>query len=161
MKALICTALTAGAVLTGAPAAQAADCGRLPAAVQGNPGVRAGQAGLAYLFHDTHGWGLMVTHPGTTRAVVTGTLTASTPLTHLATVHLEQGDGAAPTNGGRTLSFRMSNVGHLDGIRFSGECVRTLKVALRVDGHPLTTQQVFLGSHRVHPTSVPFTVQRG
>lgn len=162
MKALALPVVVAATVLTGTAAApaQAATCGTLPASVQGSPNLRAGDRGAAYLWHDAHGWQLGVTHHGTSRMVVTGTITASGAISHLTTVRLERGDAVAVSRDGHTLTFRMANVGHLDGVRFTAECSTRMRVALRVDGHVATPAQVHLGQHRVSPTSVPFTVQR-
>lgn len=157
LRALAVTsAVAAAAVLSAGSPAQATTCGTLPAPVQGSPSVRGGQAGTTYLWHDGHGWHLRVTHPGSARVVVAGTLTASSGFRDLARVHLERGDAVALSRDGRTLAFRMANVGHLDGFDVRAECSRTVRVALR----GASTQQVFLGAHRAHPTSVPFTVER-
>ncbi len=160
LKALVTAGLAAGSVLAVAPPASAATCGTLPATVQGNPNVKAGQAGAAYLFHDAGGWKLRVTHPGSSRMLVTGTLTATRDISHLAKVHLEPGDAVGISRDGHTLTFRMSNVGHLDGVNFTAECSHALKVNVKVNGYGASTRQVFLGAHRVHPTSVPFTIER-
>ena len=146
--------------LVAATPASAAGCGTLPSVVQGTPALRAGQAGLVYLGHDAHGWRLAATHPGSSRQVVTGTITASGAISHLSTLHLERGDAVAVSRDGHTLSFRMSNVGHLDGVRFTSECSTTMRVVARVDGHALTPAQVHLGAHDGRPTSVPFTIKR-
>ena len=161
LKSLVIGAVAAGALAApgAVTPADAATCGTLPRAVQGDPVVRAGQAGFAYLYHDTHGWHLRVTHPGTAKAVVSGTITASNGISRLHTYRLEGGDVVRISNG-TTLSFRMTNVGHLDGVDFSAECSRTMRVNVKVNGVEATPHQVFLGAHRVHPTSVPFTVQR-
>lgn len=161
LKSLVIGALAAGSLaapVAVAPA-EAAGCGTLPRAVQGDPLVRAGQAGFAYLFHDTRGWHLRVTHPGTAKAVVSGTITASNGISRLHAYRLESGDVVRISNG-TTLSFRMTNTGHLDGVDFSAECSRTMRVNVRVNGTEATPRQVFLGAHRVHPSTVPFTVQR-
>ena len=139
--------------------AEAATCGTLPRVVQGDPAVRAGQAGAAYLFHDARGWHLRVTHPGSSKVLVTGTITASSGISRLRTFHLERGDAVRVVDG-NTLSFRMTNVGHLDGVDFSAECSRTMRVSVRVNGTAASPRQVWLGAHRVHPTSVPFAIQR-
>jgi hypothetical protein len=160
LKILMTSGLCAAAVLTAAAPADAATCGTLPGQVQGNPNVKPGQAAAAYLWHDSQGWKLRVTHPGTTRMVVTGTITATRSITHLSVFHLERGDAVAVSSDGHTLSFRMTNIGHLDGVGFTAECSKTLRVNVRVNAHEATTKQVFLGSHRMHPTSVPFAIQR-
>jgi hypothetical protein len=162
LKTLVTTGVAAASVLvaSGPAAAAASTCGTLPATVQGNPNVRAGQAGDAYLFHDASGWKLRVTHPGTTRVVVSGTVTATRGISHVTPAHLEKGDAFSVSGDGHTLSFRMVNVGHLDGLDFTAECSHAMRVNVRVNGHGASTRQVFLGAHRVHPTSVPFTIER-
>jgi hypothetical protein len=160
LKPLVVSGLAAMATLTAVPApAQAATCGTLPRAVQGDPVVRAGQAGAAYLFHDAHGWHLRVTHPGTSRMVVSGTITASRGISALHTYRLERGDVVRVVNGS-TLAFRMTNVGRLDGVDFAAECSPAMRVDVAVNGTRATAGQVFLGAHRVHPASVPFTIRR-
>jgi hypothetical protein len=157
LKVLMTGGLCAAAVLTAAaPADAAISCGTLPGQVQGNPNLKAGQAGTTYLWHDAHGWKLRVTHPGSSRKVVTGTITASRDLGHVTKVQLDRGDAVAVSKDGHTLSFRFTNVGQLDGVDFSAECSKTLRVNIK----GASTQQVFLGAHRVHPTSVPFAIER-
>lgn len=162
LKTLVTTGVAAASVLVGSGPATAATpaCGTLPASVHGNPSVRAGQAGAAYLFHDAGGWKLRVTHPGNARVVVSGTITATRGISHVTPAHLERGDAFRVSGDGHTLSFRMVNVGHLDGLDFTAECSHALRVNVRVDGHGASTRQVFLGAHRTHPTSVPFTIER-
>ena len=164
------TLLTAGAVTASvlavaAPASAATtpatdSCGTLPAAVQGSPPVQAGQTGSVYLFHDAKGWKLRVTHAGSARQVVTGTITATRDISHLSRVRLEKGDRVGISRDGHTLTFRLANYGHLDGVNFTTACSHALKVNVRVNGKAASTQQVHLGAHRVHPTSVPFTIER-
>lgn len=166
MKTLAVTGIIASTVLTStvltgiSPADAATGCGSLPGQVQGSPNVQPGSRGVAYLWHDAHGWSLRVTHPGTAKAVVTGTITVTRDISHLQTVRLERGDAVAVSRDGHTLSFRMTNVGHLDGVNFTAECSPQMRVNVRVNGAGASTSQVFLGAHRVHPTSVPFTIER-
>ncbi len=157
LKALVLTGLSASAVLgVSAPAQAATTCGSLPAQVQGSPNVRPGQAGTTYLWHDVHGWKLRVTHPGTAKVVVSGTITATRDISHLTRVLLEPGDVATVSPDGHTLAFRFTNVGHVDGVNFTAECSHALRVTVK----GASTQQIRLGAHRVHPTSVPFTIER-
>ena len=156
--------LTAGALaltsLGAAPAADAATCGTLPAVVQGNPNVQPLQRGAAYLFHTSHGWSLRVTHASRTKAVVTGTIRTTNGVSNLHLYHLEKGDAVATGNGGRLVSFRFSNVGHLDGFDFTAECSPRLALDVHVNGKQVPTTQVYLGKNRVHPTSVPVVIER-
>ena len=160
MKTLLAAALVATSPLAVAAPAQATDCGRLPAVVQGNPMVQPMQRGVAYLYHGTNGWGLRVTHASKTRIVVTGTVRASSGISHYRTFRLEHGDAVAESADGRLLSFRLSNYGGLDGFDFQAECSDQLTVDVKVAGQDLPTTRVYLGKDRVHPTSVPFTIER-
>jgi len=117
-------------------------------------------AGAAYLWHDSYGWKLRVTHPSGSRMLVTGTIPASRGIGHLRTFHLERGDAVTLSSDGHTLAFRMTNVGHLDGVDFTAECSPTMRVNVRVNGAEAKPTQVWLGAHKVHPTSVPFAIQR-
>jgi hypothetical protein len=162
MKTLVATGVCAAAVLSVSAPAQAAtsSCGTLPSQVQGNPDVRAGQDGAAYLFHDSKGWSVRVTHASSKGSVVTGTITATGLIGHVSTFHLEKRDAVRLSNGGHTLQFRLVNVGHLDGLSFTAECSKSMRVAIGVDGKGASTQAVYLGAHRLHPASVPFAIER-
>ncbi|MCU1595403.1 MAG: hypothetical protein JWO12_2795 [Frankiales bacterium] len=161
IKAFVTAGVAASVLAVAAPATAATDsCGALPASVQGNPNVQAGQTGALYLFHDGNGWNLRVTHPAGSRMVVAGTITATKEISHLTRLHLEKGDAVAISKDGHTLTFRFTNVGHLDGVRFTAECSHALKANVKVDGKGASTTQVFLGARRVHPTSVPFAIER-
>lgn len=159
------TTLVAGVVLSASPAQAAentAGCatGALPGVVLGSPDVKAQQAQGVYLWHGAHGYSLRVTHPGRTRIVVAGVITVSRDVSGLRRVALERADSVTRSNHGRTLAFRFTNYGGVDGIDFGAECSRTVRVALQIAGQPAAPGQVFLGRHRASPTSVPFTIER-
>src|SRR4051794_16037648 len=105
MKTLLAAALVASGPLAVATPAQAADCGRLPAVVQGNPLVKPMQRGVAYLYHGTNGWGLRVTHASKAKITVTGTIKASSGISHYRTYKLERGDAVAESADGKLMSF--------------------------------------------------------
>ena len=159
------TTLVAGVVLSASPA-QAAETtpgcatGALPGVVIGSPGVQAQQAQGVYLWHGAHGYSLRVTHPGKARVVVSGVITVSRDVSAVRRVALEPADRVTRSNHGRTLAFRFTNYGGVDGIDFGAECSRTVHVALQIAGRSATPGQVFLGQHRASPTSVPFTIER-
>jgi opacity protein-like surface antigen len=160
MKTLLVAALVASPLAAAAPSAAAADCGKLPAVVQGNPMVQAGQRGIAYLYHGTNGWGLRVTHASKAKITITGTIKASSAISHYRTYRLERGDAVALSADGRLMSFRLTNVGGLDGFDFQAECSHQLTLNVKVDGQQIPTTRAYLGKDRVHPTSVPFTIER-
>ncbi len=60
----------------------------------------------------------------------------------------------------KTLTFRFVNYGGIDGVDFRADCAKTVTFSAAANGHELPTSRVFLGAHRVHPTSDPFTIER-
>lgn len=152
---------TAGA--TSAPSATAAACDAGPWAdrIQGAPlGFSGGDRGGDYLWHDTHGMHLRVTHRTSSRDVYTGTITSSTAM-RIDPVKLEKGDVARLSANHRTLVFAFSNFGHVDGVDFHTDCATSITVAhLNEGNHRLPASRVYLGVTKAHPRQVPFTVHR-
>ena len=152
---------------TAAPATQSAGCptGQLPSSVLGNPGIKPGESAGVYLGHGTGstsekvGYGLAVTHPGGKAAVFTGTIRASAPITAVK-VRDERHDVVRLSADHRTMTFRFIDYGGIDGVAFRADCAKTVGVSLAENGKRLPTSSVFLGAHRVHPTSDPFTIER-
>ncbi|MCU1603134.1 MAG: hypothetical protein JWO22_3843 [Frankiales bacterium] len=149
------------AAFTGpASAADSTGCstGDLPASVARDPGVKAGQVGGAYLYHDGV-FHLRVTHATSKKLAVTVRLDA-TSFSSIQPVALERADTITQTGDGTTLILRFSNYGKIDGVDFSADCSKRLRVQVLFDGKQATTKQVKLGAHRVAPTSVPFVIER-
>jgi hypothetical protein len=134
--------------------------GALPQAVLGTPTLKAGDARGVYLWHDAGGYRLRLTHPGTARVTFTGTITAGADISNLVPVHLEKGDKVHLGKHNRTLTFRFSNTGGLDGLNFTTECSKRVHVTVGINGHQASPLRVYLGAHGHHPTSVPFTIDR-
>lgn len=160
--------MTAGAIgMTATSALAATDSdgshcstGTLPDSVMGNPGVKPGQATGFFLWHDSKGYSLRVTHPGSARLVFSGTLTSSRGFSHVSRVALEKDDRVRLSSNHRTLSFRFVDVGKIDGINFAADCSKIMKATLRIDSALAGPEQVKLGRHRASPTSNPFTIER-
>jgi hypothetical protein len=146
-----------------APSAAAAACDRAPweAKVQGAPAdFEAGARGGDYLWHDTTGFHLRVTHRNDNRQVYTGVITSSAPM-RIDPVKLERGDVARLTADHKSLVFAFADYGGIDGVNFHTDCAGTLTVShLNVGSAVLPADRVYLGAHRVHPAAVPFTVRR-
>lgn len=160
MKTLLAAALVASPLAAVATPAAAAGCGTLPAVVQGNPLVQAQDRGVAYLYHGSNGWGFRITHASHSKITVTGTIKASSAISHYRTYRLERGDAVALSSDGKLMSYRLNNVGGVDGFDFQSECSQQLTVNVKADGTQLPTTRVYLGKNRAHPTSVPFTIER-
>lgn len=145
------------------PASGTAACDRTAweAPVQGAPhGLTAGARGGDYLWHDTHGFHLRVTHPGTARVVYTGVITSPTAM-RIDPVKLEKGDVVTLSPSHRTLTYSLVDYGRIDGVNFHTDCAATLTVSRLHEGdRSLPIVRVFLGEHRTHPKHIPFTVHR-
>lgn len=155
------TALAAPALATTPTPTQAA-CDKTPweAKVQGTPHVVAGDPGGVYLWHNTLGFHLAVTHASTDRQVYRGTVTASAAM-RIDPVRLEGRDTLALSANHRILTFTFYNYGHIDGVNFHTDCASTLTVSHLTRGTTaLGPSHVYLGAHRLHPAHVPFTVHR-
>ncbi|MEO7286969.1 MAG: hypothetical protein ABI140_08625, partial [Jatrophihabitantaceae bacterium] len=143
------------------PAAAACDRGPWADRVQGAPvGFTGGSRGGDYLWHDSTGFHLRVTHKSDDRQVYTGVLTASAPM-RIDPVRLEAGDVARLSADHRSLIFAFANHGHIDGVNFHTDCALSLTVShLNVGRSALTPDRVYLGITRAHPARIPFTVHR-
>ncbi len=151
---------TAAAATT--PSADPAVCstGVLPASVLGADGVKAQDATGVYLWHGKNGYALRVTHPGKAKVVFSGTITVTNAIHGVHRVRLEKADSFVVGPARHTLAFRFTNYGFIDGIDFTAACSKDVKISLKVDQVAATPDQVFLGKAKVHPTSVPFTIER-
>jgi hypothetical protein len=131
----------------------------LPDVVLGNPGVHAHDALGFYLFH-TSDWQLRVTHPGSNKVVFAGVITGTSPIT-LRTRHLERRDRVVFANHHKTVAFRFTDYGAIDGLSLNTHCAEAVTFKLWIDGALAPVSSIFEGKDRVAgETSNPFTVQR-
>ena len=153
---------TVGALGSSASAADATRCstGTVPSVVQGDPHVKAGAALGFYIWHGAGGYSLRVTHANNKKVVLSGRLTASAGFSHVDRVRLEKSDSLKVSADHKTLTFRFTNYGKVDGINFSANCSKTLQVQLRIGGSQAPTSRIKLGAHRTSPTSNPFRIER-
>src|SRR4051794_2539208 len=165
MSVLAVSAVSLGLVTAGAYSASASDSpgcstGRLPNIVMGSPDVKPGQALGLYLWHGSNGYSLRATHSGTRKVVFTGRLSASNSFSHVTKVAFEKADSLALSSDHKTMTFRFTNYGRIDGINFAADCSRLMRVNIRINGSTASPRQIKLGAHRTNPTSNPFTIQR-
>jgi len=167
LAAAACLTGFAGSASAGTPSptpsAKAAACDKAPWAprVQGAPtSFHAGGAGGDYLWHNSTGFHLRVTHRSNDRAVYSGVITSPTPMRKDA-VRLEGTDVVALSSDRKTLVFRFANYGHVDGVNFHTDCASHLTLSrLYVGSTQLPTYRVYLGSKEAHPAHIPFTLTR-
>lgn len=166
-KLAACAAAAVTGVTLLAPAAAYADtgtttstCGALPGYVQGQPlALHAGAAAGDYIWHDSTGWHVRVTHANNHRMVFAGVINASNPM-RFKRVADESRDKVWLSNGGKTLAFRFVNYGRIDGVDFTDACATTMRVGLTVDGSRLGVNHIYLGRHSARPVHDPFTISR-
>lgn len=134
--------------------------GHWPASVQGMPvNFKAGARGGDYIWHDSKGWHLRVTHAGSHAVVFTGTIHASAPL-DADPVKLEPSDHFTVSADRKTITYRFVNYGHVDGLDFTTACAKSVGFRGAMAGHKLPTWRIWLGHNGRHPLENPFIVIR-
>ena len=136
------------------------DEGRWPAKVQGQPttfkaGARAGD----YIWHDGNGWHLRFTHPGSAKVIFSGTIVSNAALT-VKGYKLEKGDSFHLSADRRTLTYRFSNYGKIDGLDFRTACASRLWFKGSMAGSTLPVGRIWVGRGGNHPLQNPFVVTR-
>jgi hypothetical protein len=136
------------------------DTGRYSPIVRNRPaGLAPGAAQGAYLWHDENGWHLRVTHPSNDLVTFSGAIDSSNHISEVGRALEGNDEVKLQKQRGRVL-FELSNYGRIDGIDFRVGCSNSFTVSLKVNGQPIVNTQVFIGSDKVNPTSVPFRVER-
>lgn len=144
-----------------APSTPAPDCvGRWPAAVQGKPStLQAGAKGGDYIWHDSKGWHIRVTHKGTRKVTFTGKIVSSAPMT-VTPARLEKRDTWTLSADKKTLTYKFYNYGHVDGLDFKTDCAARLSFRGSMSGEKLPTSRIWIGNDNRHPLSNRFVVVR-
>ena len=134
--------------------------GHWPASVQGVPTVfKAGARGGDYIWHDSKGWHLRVTHAGTRGVVFSGTIHSSAPL-DATPVKLEKSDWIAVSADHKTITYRFTNYGHIDGFDFKTSCAKALSFRGLMAGQRLPIGRIWVGHNGLHPLENPFVIRR-
>ncbi len=146
-------------VSVATPSVACAD-GHWPSSVQGRPILfKAGATAGDYVWHDSTGWHVRVTHPGHGRVVFTGTIVASAPL-DATPVKLEKSDSVTLSADRMTITYRLVNYGHIDGFDFKTSCATRIAFGGRMNGVRLATWRIRIGHDDRHPLENPFVVRR-
>ena len=134
--------------------------GHWPASVQGRPiQFHANATGGDYIWHDSKGWHLRVTHHGTGHVVFTGKIVSSAPLDEVP-VKLEKNDVVTLSADKRTITYRYNNYGAIDGFDFVTSCAKHLTFYGRMGSFRLTDGRIWIGHYGRHPLENPFTISR-
>jgi hypothetical protein len=162
----LATATTAGAATTTPKAGATAPClanrdDEWPDWVNGQPaGFEAGANGGVYLWHDTSGWHLRVTHKTDDRVSFGGTIVTRGMFSDVEGVMLERGDQFEVSPDHHAITFRFMNYGHIDGLDFRTHCAPALEFSFQADGHQLPANRAVIGHEDRHPDTDPFPVWR-
>lgn len=132
-----------------------------PADVKGRPvSIKAGLPEGAWIWRDANGFHLRVTHAGKTRSVFRGFITSTSKVYGIG-VRVEGPDVVARTADMKTVGFRFTNYGGIDGIDFKvAGCTPTLRIAVAADGERLSPSQVRLGADASPATANPVVLKR-
>jgi len=151
---------TAAAATAPAPAPKFCKSGVLPADVNGrSAALSAGLPAGAWVWHDTKGFHLRVTHDAKTKLAFTGSIVSSGNLSaHL--LRAERDDVIWRNSHNNAVRFALHNHGGIDGIDFKAGCAKKLTITLNAAGQKLTTARIFLGSDAVNPAANPVVIVR-
>lgn len=129
-----------------------------PVSVQGKPlTLKAGARAGDYIWHDSTGWHLRVTHPGSAKVTFTGRIVSSAPMT-FKPARLERGDTITLSADKKTLTYKFYNYGKVDGVDFKTACAQRLRFSAAINGRKLSTSRIWLGKHGRHPLENPFVI---
>ncbi len=154
-------AATAGTATATTPTTTACTDGRWPASVQGVPtAYHIGGAAGDYVWHDSTGWHLRVTHRGSGKVVFSGRVVSSAVITSAQAVRLEGSDFIALSADHKTLTYRFTNYGKVDGLNFRTACARRVTFAGSMGASKLPIGRIWIGRANHHPLQNPFSVSR-
>lgn len=180
-RIIVCAALVAGSVGVATPAFASNTPATTAAATSPNTGTRcsderdgswpdwvqgkpdtfdAGATGGVYMWHDSDGWHLRVTHANNDQTVFTGALETTGAFVDVHGVLLEKNDSLHVSAARHVISFKFENYGHIDGVDFHTACAPSIVSSFWRGTHRVTVDRVFLGDHDTHPSTDPFRIRR-
>ena len=102
---------------------------------------------------------LATTGPGPRREFV-AVIETNGEITDVDQVKLEGDDNFEIQDGGTRLVVRFETFGHADTIRWRVRDGNRVNFNLRVDGHPIRPNNIYLGHEGYHPLAPVFTIFR-
>jgi hypothetical protein len=137
------------------------DDGNWPLFADGRPPrLDAGDAAGDYLWHDSDGWHLRVTHQNDHHQLWSGVLTTTGTFSDVSAVKLERNDHFTVGPEKHAIAFRFNNYGGIDGLDFRTHCAPGIHFNLRADGALVNPTEVIIGHGDDNPPMVPFTIRR-
>jgi len=129
--------------------------------VQGRPdGIDPHTTAATYMWHDSDGWHIRVTHHGDNRRTFSGQLTTKGNFSKVSAVRLEKGDQFQVSPDKHSITFLFKNYGGIDGVNFHTQCAPSIKFAFQSDGKTTPPSHIVIGKHNRHPRNNPFTITR-
>jgi hypothetical protein len=156
-------ALSAAAVASASPSTscKVTTDDRWQARVQGQPkDIDPHTTAATYMWHDTNGWHIRVTHHTDNRRTFSGQLLTKGTFTDVTPVHLEKNDTFSVSKDKHSITFLFKNYGFIDGLDFHTRCAPSITFAFQSDGKTTPPSHIVIGRDSVHPEHDPFTITR-
>ncbi len=132
-----------------------------PAWVQERPaGINPKTTAAIYMWHDSNGWNIRVTHHTTNLRTFSGELTSSGLFTDVRPVKLEKSDTFAVSKDKHDITFLFKNYGYIDGLNFYTHCAPSIDFAFQSDGKTSPANKIIIGKDKTNPSSDPFMILR-
>jgi hypothetical protein len=132
-----------------------------PSWVQGTPhDIDPHTTSAIYMWHDTNGWNIRVTHHKTNLRTFSGELFTPGRFTDVRPVKLERDDQFQVSRDGHNITFLFNNYGGIDGLDFYTHCAPSITFAFQSDGRTTPPNNIDIGQHSSRPANDPFTISR-
>ncbi len=132
-----------------------------PSWVQGEPqGVNPNTTSAIYMWHDSNGWNIRVTHHKTNLKTFSGQLATAGKFTDVRAVKLEKNDQFQVSPDGHNITFLFNNYGGIDGLDFYTHCAPSITFSYQSDGRTSPPNNIVIGKHSSRPNNDPFTITR-
>ena len=139
----------------------AKDDGHWPAYVARQPaGIDPHTTAAIYMWHDTNGWHIRVTHHTDNRRTFAGQISTAGRFADVKPVHLEKNDKFVVSPDHHSITFLFYNRGYIDGLNFFTKCAPSVTFGFQSDGKTAPVSRIVIGMNSTHPPSNPFIINR-
>ncbi len=132
-----------------------------PSYVQGRPaGIDPHTTSSIYMWHDSGGWHIRVTHHGSNLRTFAGQLNTGGAFVNAHAVGLEKSDQFSISSDRHAITFLFKNYGSIDGVDFHTSCAPSIQFSYQSDGGESPTAKIVIGKGASHPPTDPFQIDR-
>ncbi len=132
-----------------------------PKWIDGVPdGIDPHTTAATYMWHNSDGFHIRVTHRTDNRRTFSGQLTTAGIFVNTSAVRLERGDQFQVSPDKHSITFLFKNYGGIDGVNFHTRCAPSLHIAFQSDGKTTNPNHIVIGRNNRHPKNNPFTIVR-